>query len=75
MRKLTLPYRFTAAQTDIFDAWLEEEVAGGALPFDFTWPPPPRASQAVSARITAIPSYEHQGGGVCDVTLEVIILP
>jgi hypothetical protein len=75
VRKLVLPYRFTAPQTDIFDAWLDQDVAGGTLPFTFTWPPPPRASQSVQARITAIPTYEHMGGGAHDVTLEVIILP
>jgi hypothetical protein len=75
VRKLTLPYQFDAAQTDIFDAWLDTEVQGGALPFDFTGPPAPRASQAVSARIVAIPTYKHVGSGVHDVTLEVIILP
>jgi hypothetical protein len=75
VRKLTLPFRFTAEQTDISDAWLDTDIQGGALPFDYTWPPPPRATLNVSARITAIPTYEHQGGGVHDVTLEVIILP
>jgi hypothetical protein len=75
VRKLSLPYRFTAEQTDTFDAWLENDISGGALSFDFTWPPQPRASQVVSARITAIPTYEHKGGGIHEVTLEVIILP
>ncbi|MFA4904475.1 MAG: hypothetical protein WC600_17210 [Desulfobaccales bacterium] len=74
-RKLSLPYRFTAAQTDIFDAWLDSDVAGGSLPYDWTWPPPPRTTLSVSARITAIPKYKHVGGGAHDVTLEVIILP
>lgn len=75
VRKLTLPYRFTAAQTDIFDAWLENDLAGGVIPFEFVWPPEPRISETVQARINAIPTYEHQGGGVHDVTLEIIILP
>jgi hypothetical protein len=75
VRKLSLPFRFDAVQTDIFDAWLDTDIAGGALSFDFSWPPAPRATQNVSARITAIPTYEHKGGGVHDVTLEMIILP
>jgi hypothetical protein len=80
VRKLTLPYRFMPlddgrVQIDIFDEWLDQEVAGGSLPYDFFWPPAPRNTQSVQARIVTIPQYEDQGGGVWDVTLEVIILP
>ena len=75
VRRLTLPYRFTAAQTDIFDAWLANDLAGGALPFEFSYPFPPRTPQTVSARLTAIPTYEHVGGGAHDITVEIIILP
>lgn len=74
--KLSLPYRFTAAQTDIFVAWLRDDLQRGALAFDFAWPPPPRDTQPVLVRLAnSAPTLEHQGGGVYDVTLEVEILP
>lgn len=74
-RKLSLPYRFTPAQTDAFDSFLMNDLQGGSLPFTFYWPPAPRATQTVQVQLAAIPAYEHQGGGVYDVTLELEILP
>jgi hypothetical protein len=77
--RLSLPYRFqpTGAghQVAIFEAWYKNELKDGALAFDFPWPPAPRETQTVSARITFPPSLTHQGAGVYDCTLEMEILP
>jgi hypothetical protein len=77
VRKISLPFRFTADEIDIFDAWFTTDLACGALSFNLEWPPPPRTPQTVTARIVCPPppTYEHQGGGVYDVTLDVEILP
>lgn len=77
VRKVNLPFRFKADQMDIFDAWFNNDLAGGSLTFTLQWPPPPRSSQTVTARIVCPPppKYEHQGAGVYDVVLPVEILP
>jgi hypothetical protein len=75
VRKLSLPYCLTPEQTDILDAFIQEELAGGALPFDFEWPPPPRATRTVSARLVSLPTYKHVGAGCYETTIEVEILP
>ena len=78
--RLSLPYRFRPLetgrdQTAIFEDWYKNTLKDGALAFDFIWPPAPRATQTVSARIVSPPSLTHQGFGVYDVTLEMEILP
>ncbi len=75
VRKLSQPWRFTAAQVDIFDAWVRNDLEGGALSFTRPWPPPPRATATVTMRIVTIPTYKHRGAGVCDFDLQVEILP
>jgi len=75
IRRLVLPYRFTPEQTDAFDDFLMNDLKGGSLSFTFNWPPPPRQTRQVTARIASIPTYEHKGAGCHDVTLELEILP
>jgi len=82
VRKLSLPYVFRPIaggehELDIFDTWFREDLQDGALSFTRLWPPAPRATQTVTMRIVCPPppTYEHQGGGVYNVTLNVEILP
>lgn len=77
VRKLSLPFRLKPEEVDIFDAWFNNDLQRGTLSFDLQWPPPPRATQTVTARLVCPPppTYEHRGAGVYDVTLEVEILP
>lgn len=77
VRRLSLPYQFDPEQTDAFLSWFETDLAGGSLSFDFPWPPAPRSTQTVTARLVCPPppTLEHLGAGVHAVTLEMEILP
>ena len=75
VRKLSLPYRFEPGQLEIFDAFLMDDLENGALPFDFPWPPAPRATATVSVKLLKKPTYKSIGAGVFDLTLEVGIQP
>jgi len=75
VRKLSLPFDLTAEEVEILENFVYEDLAGGALPFNFPWPPDPRGTETVSAKIVPPWTYEHRGAGVHRVTLEVEILP
>lgn len=76
VRKLSLPFLFEPEQLAVFDDFLMTTLAGGALSFEFPWPPAPRATQTCTARIVKpLPVYRHVGKGCHKFTLALELLP
>lgn len=72
-RPLSAQIKVTKAQVAVFDAFLETDLAGGALAFDWV---EPRTQAAATLRLTAAPTYEPTAGGSSwTITLPLEVLP
>ena len=67
-------FLLTAVQTEIFRSWFENDLAGGALPFDQTHPVTD-AWRSMRFDPQSLPSYSPVGNGIWRVDVQVLVLP
>ena len=73
IRLFEMQLRLAASQVDTLDAFFEETLAGGSLPFDWEHP---RTGAAVAFRFVEPPAYSPAAGGqLWTGTLRLEVLP
>lgn len=71
---MTVSFLFSRAQLNTFRAWLKNDIAGGALPYDWEHP-----IDNVPCRVRipkgSLPTYEKLGTNVWRVSFAIRVLP